>query len=193
MKSLGFFKQFIKLPEQTGAVIPSGKKLCYTLANSARVGQADLILEFGTGTGVVTEEIIRQKRKTAHLIGLEINSEFADFTCMRCPEAEIINESAVNAPDLLIKRGHDSCDAIVSGLPWAGFPEGLQDELLGAALEVLKPGGRFVTFAYLQGLILPAGKRFKLKLEERFATLKKTPVIWANFPPAIVYIADKEE
>ena len=53
--------------------------------------------------------------------------------------------------------------------------------------RVLKPGGRFVTFAYVHGVWLPPGKRFADLLPEYFSTVSKSPVVWLNVPPAFVY------
>ena len=53
--------------------------------------------------------------------------------------------------------------------------------------RVLKPGGQFVTFAYLQGLLLPAGRRFRAKLKRSFSDVTKSKIVWRNLPPAFVY------
>ena len=189
MHFYSLFKQFIRNPKQTGAVVASGPQLCRVLATTARVREAGVILELGTGTGVVTAEIMRQKSATARLIGIEINDLLAAKTQQRCPGAEIVHADAVRAREILTARGLDGCDCIVSGLPWATFPEQLQDQLLAAARQVLRPGGSFVTFAYLQGLLLPSAQRFYAKLQQQFDTVEMTPVVWANLPPAVVYLA----
>ena len=57
--------------------------------------------------------------------------------------------------------------------------------------EVLTPGGKFLTFAYLHGLLLPSGTRFKKCLSSRFEKIVETPIIWRNLPPAFVYCAER--
>ena len=42
-------------------------------------------------------------------------------------------------------------DCVLSGLPWAIFSKDLQRRILEQVASVLKPGGKFATFAYLQG------------------------------------------
>jgi phospholipid N-methyltransferase len=78
-------------------------------------------------------------------------------------------------------------DAVVSGLPWASFPESLQIEILDSMMQVLRPGGQFATFAYLQGLLLPAAKRFRKQLDKYFSKIELSPTVWRNLPPAFVY------
>lgn len=70
------------------------------------------------------------------------------------------------------EAGIDRVDAILCGLPSAAFFPELQNELLDAMFEVLPPGGKFATFAYWLGLVLPAGQRFRRYLHEHFFVLK---------------------
>jgi phospholipid N-methyltransferase len=78
-------------------------------------------------------------------------------------------------------------DCVVCGLPWAAFPESLQLELLTEMMRVLKPGGRFATFAYVHGLALPQGRRFARLLPQFFSKVTRSNVVWWNIPPAFVY------
>jgi phospholipid N-methyltransferase len=93
----------------------------------------------------------------------------------------------LNVKKLCEREGASEVDCIISGLPWASFSESLQDQCLAGILEVLKPGGQFVTFAYLQGLLLPAGLRFRAKLKRYFSDVTKSKIVWRNLPPAFVY------
>ena len=101
------------------------------------------------------------------------------------------NVFATAGRELLEETGLGAIDSIVCGLPWAVFDEELQDSLLNATLDSLKPGGQFATFAYLQGLLLPAGKRFKEKLAQSFSKVETSPTVWRNLPPAFVYRCTK--
>ena len=56
-----------------------------------------------------------------------------------------------------------------------------------AVLARLSPGGHFATFAYLQGLLLPAGMRFAGLLEDSFGSVQRSRTVWRNLPPAFVY------
>ena len=58
---------------------------------------------------------------------------------------------------------------------------------MAATVASLAPGGVFATFAYVQGTVLPAGKRLRALLEDRFAAVETSPVVWRNAPPAVVY------
>lgn len=191
MNFINFFEQFLRNPAQTGAVIASSTRLCQLMVEEAGVPEARVVMEFGTGTGSVTREILRQKQSSADFIGFEINETFAEATRQRCPGAEIISACATTAVDVLQQKQLGFCDTIVSGLPWATFSTDLQQRLLTAADSALRPGGTFVTFAYIHGRPLHSARRFQRQLNQTFRTVEKSEIIWGNVPPAMVYIARK--
>jgi len=51
----------------------------------------------------------------------------------------------------------------------------------------MSPNGQFVTFAYLQGLLLPPGRRFVALLPKYFTHVSRSRTVWLNLPPAFVY------
>ena len=55
----------------------------------------------------------------------------------------------------------------------------------------LAPGGCFVTFAYYGFHQLPGGRRFRALLERLLPQVTTTEVVWANLPPAFVYVGRK--
>ena len=191
MNLIQFLKQFVLHTVKTGAVAPSSEGLADLITDTAGLHSASAVIEFGTGTGVFTEKILQKISGETSFFALEINPDFVKATRKRCPEAVVYQDSAANAKKYLDELGINECDCIICGLPWAAFSEELQNELLDTIIDVLKPGGKFLTFAYLQGILLPAGMRFKKKLSTRFNSVTKTKTIWLNFPPAFVYCAEK--
>jgi phospholipid N-methyltransferase len=192
VSTVRFIREAIAAKKSTGAIMPSSRFLADVMTEAAGVSEADVIVEYGPGTGIFTESILQKKQTHAHFIAMEINPEFVLATRDRCPEATVIHDCAQNALQYLQEEGHSHCDTIVSGLPWAVFDEALQDELLDATLKVLRPGGRFVTFAYFISPFLNKGHRFlKQKLPAHFSKVKRTPHIWRNIPPCAVYVAHK--
>ena len=191
MNLIQFLKQFVLHTAKTGAVAPSSEGLADLITETAGLHSASAVIEFGAGTGIFTEKILQKISDETRFFALEINPDFVKATRKRCPEAVVYQDSAANAKKYLDELGINECDCIICGLPWAAFSEELQNELLDTIIDVLKPGGKFLTFAYLQGLLLPAGMRFKKKLSTRFNSVTKTRTIWLNFPPAFVYCAEK--
>ena len=192
LRTLTFLKEAVVANRSTGAIAPSSRFLADAVTDIAGVPRGKVIVEYGPGTGVFTEVILSKKQPDAHFIAMEVNPGFVEATRSRCPQATVIHDGAQHAARYLREAGHEHCDTIVSGLPWTNFDEALQDEILNATYDVLAPGGRFVTFAYLFSPLMPGGRRFlKHKLPAKFGKVSETRVVWANLPPCAVYAADK--
>ena len=180
-------REFLRHPTQTGAIASSSKALAERITSGIGLERARTVVEYGVGTGVFTRAILRKMAPGASYLGFEINPRLAERFRGEFPEAALSTESVAEAPRVLAAEGLPPADCIVSGLPWAAFPEDTQREILAATLAILAPDGRFATFAYLQGLLLPAGKRFARLLRAHFAEVDRSRVVWRNLPPAFVY------
>ena len=182
-----FIKNFIRHPTQVGAISPSGPALVRTMVDWFDWENADAVVEFGPGTGVFTEAIMAALGENTKFFAIEQSAELAEATRRRVPGATVFQDSATNVVELCRESSMESVDAIVCGLPWAAFPESLTDEIMDAMFQVLRPGGQFATFAYWQGVVLPAGQRFSRRLDQTFSRVEKSPTAWRNLPPAFVY------
>lgn len=191
MKFLEFFKEFIIYPKTTGAIAPSSERLSELITDVAELSEADSVVEFGPGTGVFTEKILQKIPQKANFIAIESNANFVAATKQRCPQAIICHDNVIHAKKILKIHGISHCDCIISGLPWASFDKQLQNQLLSTVFDILRPGGKFLTFAYLQGLLLPGGMNFRDKIQAYFPNVTTTKPVWLNTPPAFVYYAQK--
>ena len=183
--------QFLKKPMTTGAVCPSSQGLARMLVAGIGLEQSSYVAELGPGTGAVTGTILRSMPENSRFFAVELNADVISAFHEKFPDVRVYNESAANLPELLSRENIAALDAVISGLPWAIFPDQLQDDILSAILKSLHPGGYFTTFAYVQGVLLPSGKRFRNRLSRIFSNVEKSPVVWKNFPPAFVYRCQK--
>lgn len=186
-ESLTFLKTFLRHPTQVGAVAPSSPALVRTMVQWFDWDSARGIVEFGPGTGVFTEAIEAKRHPESTFFAIERSAEMAAVARRRCPHTTIYEDSVTNVAELCRQQSLDQVDAIICGLPWASFSQSLQNEIMQQTLAVLRPGGQFATFAYWQGVVLPAGMRFSRKLHESFSSVEKSPTAWRNLPPAFVY------
>jgi len=187
LRSLAFLGEFFRAPGQTGALLPSSPELCRLMLDWLDFEQLGTVVEFGPGTGAFTFEIAKRLRPGAKYLGLETNRSFAEHLGSSLPALEFQERSAAEVDECLQTSGNRCADAIVSGLPWAVFSDEEQCRILSAAASALELGGCFATFAYLHGLTLPAGRRFRKRLFETFRSVEISPVAWRNVPPAFVY------
>ena len=182
-----FLEQFIKHPRKTGAVAASSQQLARTITGAANLSHARVVVELGPGTGVFTEKILQQLPHGAVFFALELNPGFVADTRKRCPTATVYHDSAVHIKKYLRRHGVEQCDCIISSLPWGVFDKKQQIELLDAIIDVLPRHGEFLTYTYVGGLLLPAARDFLKLLRSYFAIVRKTPVVWRNIPPALIY------
>ena len=182
-----FLVQFIREPKSVGAIAPSSRRLARHMVECVDWTDVNTVLEYGPGTGIFTEFIVDTMPTDADFVSIELNERFADMVRHRFPGINVCNDSVENVRKICDEYDMETVDAIVSGLPWAIFSDDLQDSILDAMMTVLEPGSQFVTFGYLQGLVLPAAQRFKKKLKNYFSEVKLTRPVWRNFPPAVIY------
>ncbi len=182
-----FITEFVCHPKAISAVAPSSQQLARHLVRSIDWSDANTLVEYGPGTGAITREIVSQLRPEMKFVAIEINERFADILQNRFPEARVCTGSVEQVKDHCRRHGIEHVDVILSGLPWASFSEARQTAYLDATMEVLRPGGQFITFGYLQGLLLPSGRRFRKKLRDYFSEVRVSKPVWANLPPAFFY------
>ena len=114
-----------------------------------------------------------------------------EATKTRCPSANVYHDTAENLKLYLNKHGKETCDCVISTLPWTLFDKELQERILNAIWDALPEGGEFLTVTYTFAPFLPSGMRFKKLIRKRFAHVTRTKPIWKNLPPVYVYYCKK--
>ena len=185
--SSNFLLQFLRHPAQTGALMPSSSHLSRAMVEWLDLSSAHAVLEYGPGTGSFTPYILERLGEDCRFVAIERNAALAEAFRTRLPDVKLVQDSVENVRGICDGAGIGLVDCIVCGLPWAAFPEDLQKRLLDSMMTVLRPGGQFVTFAYLHGLPLPTGRKFADRLPEYFSEVRKSATVWRNMPPALVY------
>ena len=182
-----FLREFFRKPAVVGAIAPSSRSLTRKMVEWTDWPNVRYVIEYGPGTGVFTGQILAEMQPGTKFFAIEISPSFVDLLARSYPQARVYQDSVTHVQDLCQREGITQVDVILSGLPWAAFSPEDQAAYLDAMMKVLKPGGQFVTFAYLQGLLLPAGRRFKRQLSRYFSSVERSPTAWLNLPPAFVY------
>ncbi len=187
MSVIKFIKNFYYEPHTIGAVCPSSSALSKKIITDIGLEKASSVVELGPGTGVFTKKILNTVNKNCNFFAIELNEDFYAILRKKYPKLKIYNGSAVSLKEFTKIEKIKEVDVIVSGLPWASFSPQLQIQILNSVLDVLKPGGIFTTFAYVQGTFLPKGIRFSHLIKKKFSHVYKTSIVWRNIPPAFAY------
>lgn len=182
-----FAKQLASAPGTIGAIAPSSASLARKVVQQTNLNTAKTVVELGPGTGVFTEQIIRNLSADALFFSIELNQAFVAATKDRCPSARVYHDAASSLPQWLEKNNRSHADCIVSSLPWTLFDDVAQDEILMAIKESLAPGGVFVSIIYLGAQWRTRGRYFIRSLHEHFPTVTNTPTVWQNLPPSQIY------
>jgi len=181
MSRFPFVKQYVSKPKTVGAVLPSSKYLADRIIKHINFDDAHYIVEYGPGTGVFTDRILRERNQETMILLFECNTEFYKILTRKYkdePNLYIINDSAEHIEKYFTEYGIPCVDYIVSGLPFASLPHNVSSSILIQTRKHLKEGGRFITFQYTltkKSLIDQYFKEINIEREVR------------NFPPAYVF------
>ena len=106
------------------------------------------------------------------------------------PNVEVSGVLARQLPEELDRLGIDGADRVLSTVPWTLLPEHIMERELDGVEAILRPGGRFITLAYIHTHPMKASKRLEDSLRRRFATVTQSGVVWRNVPPGRWLVAE---
>ncbi|MFI9564428.1 class I SAM-dependent methyltransferase [Streptomyces rishiriensis] len=182
--------EFLRRPLMTGAVAASSRRLAYAMTTSVGLERARTVVELGPGTGVFTDAVLARLAPEARLVAVELNPVLAArlSATRRDTRLTVVQGSAAE----LAAAVGEPVEAVISGLPWTVMPRERRGHILDAVTEVLVPGGRFTTFAYVHAAWTPPARDFTAELGRRFDRLERSTVVWRNLPPAFVHRATRK-
>ena len=182
-----FAKESARNLKQIGSIVPDSNVCIDALLKHVPFETADLILEFGAGSGSVTRRMIQRKRPETSLVSFEKNQVLFNRLqgSTRGEKVSLVRGDAfysLNARSNGTVLRSNSVDCIVSTLPCSLLDfEGLLDR---AVVPLLKPGGIFIQ--YTHAITILKGFRLKPLLSRRFPRIDSGFVL-RNFPPALIY------
>lgn len=171
--------------------MPSSTHLAQTYVTLADLPQRKCVVELGPGNGCLTKSIVPALNKETNYFAIEINADFVKQFKKNIPNATIYEDSLVNLPERLRESGVNSCDCIISGIPWTNFTPGEQEAYMRVVYDSLEPGGCFLTMAYLHSPATKRGSHYKNLLSQMFDSVTVSPLVLQNVPPAYVYACVK--
>lgn len=180
-----FFRQWLRNPLRTAALVPSSSELAAAMVAALPRG-ARRVIELGGGTGAITAALLDAGIPPDALLVLELNEELHAHLRARFPGVHAVLGDARSLPRLAADSGFlagGPADAIVSGLGLLNMPPALQREILAAALACLREDGPFVQFTY--GPLPPVAEAV---VRELHLSVRRGEFVLRNVPPATVYV-----
>ena len=176
-----FLRRFVTCPRAVGSVLPSSRYLVKSMVTGINWNTVGSVAELGAGTGVITDAIDHSRSGQSRFLCFE-----RDEDMRRDPEdryrSVTVCDDAFALRSTLQKEQLPGLDCVVSGLPLFNFPDAVRRSLLVDIHRSLNPGGVFVAFQYTR-LIKP----FLVSIYDDM----ETQFVWANLPPAFVYLCKK--
>lgn len=175
--SLLFFKRLASAPRQVSALAPSSRALARAMAKGLGPDSGPVV-EFGPGTGRLTEAILNAGVRPADLTCFEIDRQFATMIRQRFPGVRVVDAGA----DMAAQHMKTAVQTVISGLPLLSMPQGLRLAIITAAFDILAPGGQLVQFTYGRKPALTPEQLDNLGL-----VVEKGERVALNLPPARIY------
>lgn len=175
-----FSVEAIKNLRNSGSVVPSSRFLVDKMTRSIN-GEDHVIVEFGTGNGKITKNILQKKSLRSKLISFELNPSMHEKAQLKLPEDDkfwLINGSAFAFDQFLEQHQIEKVDQFISSLPLSLLNENDIENLLAKVKAHLHPQGVFIQYQY------SLDKYDLLRSHFKEVKLSFTPL---NFPPAFVY------
>lgn len=182
---MNFFKEYLKNPRSIGAIAPSSKSLIQKITSTIDYNTCNCIVEYGPGTGVFTQNIIKHKKEETKFFVFETNYIFYNMLFNKYryyKNVFIIYDSAENASLYLKKNNIDYADYIISGLPFTSLPQEVNSNILKETKKIMSNKSQFCLFQYT--LLQKKKLSFHFKLIKQIFVLK-------NLPPAFVFVFKK--
>ena len=170
--------EYARHPRSIGAILPSSRALARTMTECVpQLGKRDIIVELGSGTGAITDGIIKAWPRN-RVIAVEKNPRLATMLRQRFPNIEVAQTCVTRiATELEVPKGYRIA-AVLSSLPMVSFDEELRRSVLSAVCDLLDDRSVFVQFTYSRSAwkdFAPEGLR--LVAERR---------VMRNLPPATI-------
>ena len=179
MKNIQFIKESLKNLKEVGTLLPSSKFVASKMIDPINFEKDILILEFGSGTGAITKEIIKKMTTRSKLICFETNESFQkELKHNFDGKITLINDSAENMKLHLNKHRITKVDYIISSIPLLILQKKTTNNILLTASEILGRNKKFVQLQYSKIMDKRLEKNFN-KIDEKF-----TP---KNYIPAFIY------
>ncbi|MBM7717606.1 phospholipid N-methyltransferase [Bacillus thermophilus] len=181
MKFFLFLFQYITNPRSVGAILPSSQFLGDKMLETVDFQKSEYIVEFGPGTGIFTEKLLKKRKPSTIILLVEHNKTFYSVLKEKFKEEQnlfIINGSAEDIEQYAKEYDLPYADYVISGLPFASLPKEVSTRILQHTSNILKENGRFITFQYTG---------FKKGLIQQFFQISEVKKEMRNMPPAYVF------
>jgi len=182
MSTIAYLRSLIK-DKNVASVTPSS---IFTVKKATRkidFSKDITVVEYGPGTGVFADYLLRQMSAGSKLIMIELNADFAEELGKIQDERAYVHQASAEAAEQILEGyGLESVDYFLSGIPFSFLDEETKNAILSTSYKLLKPGGYFLAYQ--------TSSHLKESLANHFDAVDTSFEI-RNIPPMCIYEASK--
>ena len=195
-----FLRESFRKIRVTASVLPSSRFLATAMLDQVNFRKVRNLVELGSGTGAITQEILRRLPPDSRLFALEINHYFVRHlrTCCHDPRLTVLHADASDLLSQLAAHNAGTVDVVISSLGLTSMTSEHRAGIVRQAEACLAPAGVMMQFQYLTSLTpvpdLPNRQLRRFQegefLRRYFRSVSAKPV-FLNLPPALVFTCRK--
>jgi len=195
-----FLKESFRKIRVTASVLPSSRFLTTAMLDQVNFRNVRNLVELGSGTGAITQELLRRMTPDSRLFALEINRNFVRHLriCCHDPRLTVLHMDASDLLNQLAAHNAGAVDVVISSLGLTGMTSEHRGRIVRQAEACLAPAGIMMQFQYVTSLTpLPDLSKRQFRrfqegefLRRYFPSVSAKPV-FLNLPPALVFTCRK--
>lgn len=185
-KPIEFVKGTLRNPAAVGSIFPSSRYVARAYLRDLELGGDTRVLEWGPGTGPVTELIYERLEDPSRYLGIEQDEGYVDVLEDRFPEMHFYQGSAEDSMAYLREVGLEGADVVISALPFTTLPEPVRDRIYEELKELMTPGTVFRAIILATAYPTENSRRFRRRMNRMFGQFDRSPLVWRNIPPAFI-------
>ena len=162
VKEMEFLKNAI-LGKKVGAISRSSRYVIKKVLNNIKGQTFHKIVEYGPGDGVLTHELLKMLSPNGKMLVVELDKNFVEIlNKINDPRLIVIEGKMEDVAKNLSLYAFDSCDLIVSSIPFSLIDKKDREDVVKNSYKSLKEEGKFIIFHQYSVLMKkPLQKYFK--------------------------------
>ena len=147
MSTLTYIKNLVR-DYRIASVTPTSSFGVRWICDRVDFDASRVIVEFGPGTGVITEVLLERMRPDARLILVELNESFVRILRekFKDPRVSIHQADARNVRQILEAENLDSIDCLITGIPFSYLPDEVRGRIVSETARQMRDGGCFLAY-----------------------------------------------
>jgi len=178
MNRLFFLKNFLE-DKDVASVTPSSKFSVRKICTKINFNKKNIIVEYGPGTGVFSEYLLKSMSPDSKLVLIETNKYFVEeLRKIKDERVLVFHDNAENVAQILHQCNINKVDYVISGIPFSFFNENLKRKIIENTYNSLSDGGKLLIYQFSHNI--------KKYLQQYFKDIYSELDI-LNIPPLCIF------